>query len=426
MASLAEFPLDVQFAHAVSLFNRTANSWPALEQLTALSAVGSTSADVDVPPVGEASGENQQQHDPRNRGAVAHAALKSVREHSNDVGLISSNDELDEIATPQLKYLLLPYLCAAAEEDIHGDGDRHERIVHLRNAQDNLQEFFHSLDRLSLLSASDRQYALLDCDNDVHVDDDIDAHRRTRRHAQQQQQGLHTRSETREQKIARFRAEKEAERKLNVLLQRARDEQARGLQRDGQDGGGGKGAENNGGVADVDADEDVQREVSMIVLESGVRRALDLHSSLLREMQVLTWAQKQTARGVDPAQEAQRYRAVHRPASHPSLPQGMPQTFRIIGSELDRQRERDAMFRPSHNLPTFSVEQWGEIQVREMQRKQQEQAQSGDIRAKSNANGNDDDGDDDNEEEDHRKKVEARRWDDWKDDHNRGSGNTTR
>ena len=97
---------------------------------------------------------------------------------------------------------------------------------------------------------------------------------------------------------------------------------------------------------------------------------------------------------------------------------GMPATFQIVN---EREKIREGVFRPSHSLPTYTVEEWGEIEAKrlrevEMEKKRQEEEE------RRRKEGEDSDGD----EAVDRETMEARRWDAWKDDHNKGSGNTIR
>lgn len=115
--------------------------------------------------------------------------MTRFRVPSTVMGLVPRTDLLDDIATHLLTYLLNPYLHTSTEEEIHDAGDRCYRYVSPRNAPNNLLELLNYLGRLAFLSAADRQYVLLDYDeNDDHIDSDIDAIIGTRRHAQHHRQ----------------------------------------------------------------------------------------------------------------------------------------------------------------------------------------------------------------------------------------------
>lgn len=74
---------------------------------------------------------------------------------------------------------------------------------------------------------------------------------------------------------------------------------------------------------------------------------------------------------------------------------------------------REEVFRPSHRLPTISVEEYGDMMKKQMIEDATSRAsfaEKQDVR------------DEDDEEEEKLRK--ARAWDDWKDDHRRGEGNS--
>ena len=91
----------------------------------------------------------------------------------------------------------------------------------------------------------------------------------------------------------------------------------------------------NLGTSDIgDEEEEIERQICLVLLQSGVRRAMDLYTSVQRELPVLQWAQQQQQRGIDPADEARR-RRLQAPVK-PLVP-GMPSNFRIVN---ERQREQ--------------------------------------------------------------------------------------
>lgn len=99
-----------------------------------------------------------------------------------------------------------------------------------------------------------------------------------------------------------------------------------------------------------------------------------------------------------------------------SPPFGKP-SYQILDT---RRYQQQNVFKPSHALPTYTVEEWGEIEaarMRETMRKEEAE------RRRKEAQG---EVDSDNEDIQDQKTLEARNWDDWKDEHNKGSGNTLR
>lgn len=373
MTLFPEPPFNTQFLHAVNLLNRTSNSWPALRNLVILSA---------PIPIIDATEETSVEKN-NNPAETALSALSHVSDGASSAGLVSSNEELDEIATSHLKYLLLPFLIASAHAD--WQGEQGPRLQHLNAASEHLTSFFTAMDRLSLLHENDRERVLSDA-----------VERQTSSPA----------SETREQKIIRFKAEKEADCRLSLLLERAH----------AKCGIGSTNLKRTSAPEDGNDDtEEVVRDATLVILQSAVRRALDLHVAVQREIPLLQWAERQRGRGVDPRERAERSRPRGPP---PAAIPGMPPTFRVVS---DREQERTNVFRPSHLLPTYTVEEWGLIEAQHMAKKEQEKKQN-EVVAKRHVEEEDSDGD----EAEDRDTLEKRRWDDWKDDHNRGSGNTIR
>lgn len=75
------------------------------------------------------------------------------------------------------------------------------------------------------------------------------------------------------------------------------------------------------------------------------------------------------------------------------------------------------MFRPSHILPTLTVEQQGAIELRQAQERQAAHDAAAAAAAPAAAGRRSDDEDDD-------EVGRSRAWDDWKDDNPRGWGNS--
>ena len=87
------------------------------------------------------------------------------------------------------------------------------------------------------------------------------------------------------------------------------------------------------------------------------------------------------------------------------------------GSARSAERIRSEVFRPSHILPTMTVEQAGEIEHREMMERQRTQAENAARRAR-------DESEMTQEEREERDLAKARSWDEFKDDNPFGHGNS--
>ena len=96
-----------------------------------------------------------------------------------------------------------------------------------------------------------------------------------------------------------------------------------------------------------------------------------------------------------------------------------------------RERVAAQVFQPSHSLPSMSIEQAGERELEIMaaleDRKQEAMLEAARQTAVSGRYQRDNDGpgeDEENEEETAAAEYKARAWDDWKDEHPRGQGNS--
>lgn len=116
-------------------------------------------------------------------------------------------------------------------------------------------------------------------------------------------------------------------------------------------------------------------------------KALTQKELLVQELQILQFASTQTKA----------------PAITPTPP---TQLQPIVENLQRRQNIKDQIFRPSHLLPTMTVEQFGALE--------QERALQGGSRPQEEVK----------EEEEVEDVYKARAWDDWKDDHPRGWGNS--
>lgn len=374
MNSSSDLPLNQQFARAIALFNCTSDAWPALGHLANLASPHNTAEEVTQSTTADSDTQAADS---------AIAALCECQSTVSVASVLSANEQLDEIATAHVKYIVIPFVTASAHAQ--WQGEPHLRLQHLESASAYLTAFFTSVDTLGLLPAADREHVLGDsADGDARP----------------------VGAASREEKIRRYKADKETERRLSTLFERVRHVDVHEV---------GRGATHTSDEHGADDDEEVVRDASLLLLESAIRRAVDLHASLLREMELLRWAQRQRARGVDPREKAERARPRGPP---PSVVPGMPPSFRVVN---ERERERAAVFRPSHSLPTYTVEEWGEIEAQRLAEAESEN-QSKEVAAKRKK----EEEDSDDDEAVNLETMEKRRWDNWKDEHNRGSGNTIR
>lgn len=295
--------------------------------------------------------------------AEAKDKLLVLENDSHASGVISSNDILDDISTGSIKFLLIPFLFSR----LYGamQGSQFERMHNLEKARSCLLEFFSSADNFGLLSKED---------HDRYLNDTVEV--------------VRTPTQKRDEKIMRFKAEKEAQRKLSQVFERRKTH--------------------------GDADEEHWREATLTIVESAIRKGLDEMEAIGQEIEILRFALRERGKGRDPREKA---RAEMRKAPATVIP-GMPSTFKIVSK---KEEIRQGVFRPSHSLPTYTVEEWGEIELANAVKKEKEGREAEVVRARQAA-----EEDSDGDEVADRETMQKRSWDNWRDENNKGSGNTTR
>eukprot|EP00188_Purpureofilum_apyrenoidigerum_P003917 Plantae.Rhodophyta-Purpureofilum_apyrenoidigerum.ctg42428.p1 GENE.Plantae.Rhodophyta-Purpureofilum_apyrenoidigerum.ctg42428~~Plantae.Rhodophyta-Purpureofilum_apyrenoidigerum.ctg42428.p1 ORF type:complete len:371 (+),score=82.86 Plantae.Rhodophyta-Purpureofilum_apyrenoidigerum.ctg42428:96-1115(+) len=153
--------------------------------------------------------------------------------------------------------------------------------------------------------------------------------------------------------------------------------------------------------------DELEREITLAVVYTCVCDTMLALKSIEQERELLKFAVESRQKGLDPSEEARK-------AVQNLVP---PQTYRIIDT---RQYQQEQVFRPSHTMPTYTVEQWGDIEAARMRENTVKEAEQKKQREAEEQEDSDDD------EVSDRKTMEARRWADWTDDNNKGSGNTLR
>ena len=81
-----------------------------------------------------------------------------------------------------------------------------------------------------------------------------------------------------------------------------------------------------------------------------------------------------------------------------------------------RQDMIQQVFQPGGSQPTMTLDEFADIEIAKMQEQERMMKQAAAEKAKEKDNSSD-------EEVDTKKQLEARRWDDWKDDNEKGAGN---
>eukprot|EP00271_Cylindrocystis_brebissonii_P011878 TRINITY_DN29883_c0_g1_i1.p1 TRINITY_DN29883_c0_g1~~TRINITY_DN29883_c0_g1_i1.p1 ORF type:complete len:452 (-),score=124.71 TRINITY_DN29883_c0_g1_i1:249-1604(-) len=383
--------------------------------------------------------------------------LEQCEERCEQLGLFASrNEELDDVPTSEIKYLLVPYMRGRLLE--RQGGDRSQRRKAIKAAQAALLSFVDRVEPLGLLPAGEVGTRLRE--------EPADAATR------------------RAEKIERFKRRKEHKQRLEELEwrrgQREQQKGVRGIRR--QEESGDKEEEGEeaeveearaGGGAESAADAEDERQMALLEVRLAVDTALDSAESLSREDSMLAAAEEvqqsqpegplsrealdtrisvaedfhqrsrqQAQSGFVPkssepimcatfAQDIIEGRA-NRSLPHvhhgPNLGFGPVSLMGGARPQTHRQRVMSRVFQPSHSLPGMSVEQAGDREngfLEDATRRQeammneiaQERARNGSYEREV--------GEADEEEgESDEAVMKARAWDDWKDENPQGQGNS--
>ncbi|EIE22830.1 hypothetical protein COCSUDRAFT_42427 [Coccomyxa subellipsoidea C-169] len=282
------------------------------------------------------------------------------------LGLFSSNEQAEDIATADLKYLLVPYLWGDLLSRSRTQ-DLSKRVQLLSNASELLRGFLEQCSEYGLLGP-DEKSALMEAQGQGSIDPGT---RRT-------------------QKIARIRLEKAARAKLDALrMQDLRRKRVSELEAE---------------EAQDSVDEDMERDVWSTQIQLRTMKAANLLGSLKQEIELLSHAAS--------LPEDLRERPAQPPPA--ALMQELHTAAAALSIKSDAQQMRTNVFRPSHILPTVTLAQQAEREIASAQRAAEARTRA--EAARANAKAEDKDGE--------AETLRQRAWDDWKDDNPRGAGNS--
>ncbi|KAI9675973.1 MAG: hypothetical protein M1822_008359 [Bathelium mastoideum] len=303
---------------------------------------------------------------------------------ADQISLFSPNETLEDASSKNLPYFLLNFRRA----ELLQKSQQQDRKVLLRKAESGYGDFLKLLDQYDVLSRDD--FRLLEqWREDPERFSTASTHDATQR---------------RETKISRYKREKELKRKLEYLKQ------------------------------NPDAlhnDEATLRQLYLLEIEFATHQTFQSLESIAQELQILKLAPPEqpsasTAQHGDGRQRSGDRSNGYSERLDPPISQlsasgnagpildrnGKPlRPFTILDN---RQRLRDGVFRPDHNLPTMTIDEYLEEEKRRGGIIEGGGPQSG-IRPEPN----EDDMDKADEET-----MKARAWDEFKEDNPRGSGNT--
>ncbi|KAI8964353.1 TAP42-like protein [Daldinia sp. FL1419] len=307
----------------------------------------------------------------------------------NKVSLFSPNEGLEDIATSDLPYLLVNYRIAELLQKVSTQSPQ-ERKAALNATREAYERFLHLLDNYSILSPSDTKLFVEYNEDPLAFSTISTPDPAARRNA----------------KIANFKAEKELKKKLEYM---------RGSPRYLEDGG----------------DEEAVRELYLTNVAFCTHMAFQGLEGINREAEILAQApaplMSQAATVED---DGRRRRASHDndgysdrldPSLSTLLSSGNGPLLSKEGKPLrpftltsNRQELQRGVFRPGHNLPTMTIDEYLE----------EERRRGNIIEGGGEASFNRPEPDEDDIEKADAETMKAREWDEFKEANPRGSGNT--
>ncbi|KAJ1558300.1 hypothetical protein HK405_013996 [Cladochytrium tenue] len=290
------------------------------------------------------------------------------------LGIFSSNELLEDINTGDLRFLLVDFY-AGELEMLRQEGPRLER---LRTGRARLESFLFTCYTHGALKPEDK--AVLDGETAA------SASARPRDAAQQ-----------RNDKIARFRREKAAKQLLATLQARAAQAARPAV----------------GGTGDAPADEELERELAVTLLDVCVQRAVGSLRAATDEAELLERYEKKrekaAAAGDGTGLEAAMARVDVRAERPTALLSKDGRPFIITNQ---RERVQAGVFRSGHNLPTMTIDQFLENEIKR-----------GNVLSGGTERPKTPEVDDNDEQAVDAATLKARLFDDFKDSNPRGWGN---
>ena len=323
--------------------------------------------------------------------------------------MFSSNEDKDDLATADIKYLRLPFLQAELLAQQHFKNHPHQaeaRLAALISAQTLHNSFLSRVQQYEVLSgAAEVCVTATVADHQTGAVPRLDA------------------ATLRQMKIDRFRLEKSLAVKLEALEHQIKQATAAADTN--------KEDNNDGDDDDDDSDEAIEsfhREIALLQVEASALKSTESLRLLRQEIQVLSHAVRLSP---EERESQQRESAAAVPTDLLEELRKAAGALHVGSTAAQREAVGQGIFRPSHILPTLTVEQQGDIEVAQMMAQQRAEAkraqQAAAVRAtalgRSRGGGSDGDGEDEGVETDGGV-WRQRAMDDWKDENPRGSGNS--
>ncbi|KAI1211026.1 TAP42-like family protein [Annulohypoxylon truncatum] len=305
----------------------------------------------------------------------------------NKISLFSPNEELEDIATSDLPYLLVNYRIAELLQKVTTAAPLGRKTV-LKSTREGYEQFLHLLDNYSILSSSDKKLFTEYNEDPATFSTISTTDPSARRNA----------------KIANFKMEKELKNKLAYMQSSPRYL---------EDGG----------------DEEAVRELYLTNIAFCTHMAFQGLEGINREMEILAHAPiplMQTEKTVEYDERRRRASLNNEGYSDRlDLPlsslssngpllskEGKPLRPFVLTS--NREELQKGVFRPGHNLPTMSIDEYLDAERR----------RGNIIEGGGEASMRQPEPDEDNIEKADAETMKAREWDEFKEQNPRGSGNT--
>ncbi|KAI1750004.1 TAP42-like family protein [Xylaria castorea] len=304
------------------------------------------------------------------------------------ISLFSRNESLEDIATSDLPYLLVLYHIAELLQKVSSSSPLERRRI-LEPAREAYERFLHLLDSYSILSPQDGKLFAEYNEDPTGFSTISTKDPNSRRNA----------------KIANFKAEKQLKQKLEYMRRSPR-------------------------YLEEGGDDEAVRELYLANTALSVHMTFQSLEGINREVEVLAQAPVPLIPQYTTVEQDERRRKesmsyddysakLDTPLQSqaglkgPLLSQeGKPlRPFTLVGNRQELQR---GVFRPGHNLPTMSIDEYLE----------EERRRGGIIEGGGEASGRQPEPDEDNMEKADEETMKAREWDEFKEANARGSGNT--
>jgi len=298
--------------------------------------------------------------------AIRHFTRASIL--VQQLSIFSINETVEDINTSDLKFLLIKvYLGELYLKIVNPNSDR-EKI--LETAKKNLNEYLSNCELYELFSQKDKEYLEAKLTNKT-----FNAAR------------------NREEKIARYKREKETKNKIEELTKQMQIASERG---------------------EENVDEEISRNLILATIDLFIQQTIQSLEMIKDEMEMVKMMKQMKERQGSGSErvdnQADRSNFAPIPTSGPLLSQkGQPLRPFVI---VDQKERLNQVFRPGHNLPTMTIDEYLENERR------RGNVLSGGTEPKQKKIIDDND-----EAALDAETLKQRKWDDFKDDNPKGWGN---